>query len=137
MTQAASAPINDAYVPGVCNINREEIKKRQTIGYVSLAVSVAILALLLIAGSSRWFRLVIALPAIVMVSGFLQAKNHFCVGYAGAGQENASEGSTTATTITDDTAKTLDKKRSSTMNRQSFAAGVVIALLTLIIPVTH
>jgi hypothetical protein len=137
MTQAATPTSTDAYIPGVCNINRKEIANRRMIGFISLAVLIVLLAILVFSGVTRWLRLIIALPAIIMISGFLQARNHFCVGYAGAGQQNATEGSDKAVEVIEDAARKADKKRASTMNRQSFVGGIVIALLTLLIPVIN
>ena len=127
-------PTSSAYVPGVCNINRKEIANRRMIGYVGLAASLILLVALIALSLSRYYRLIIFVPAVISASGFLQAKNRFCVGYAGAGQHNAEEGSDAAVKITDESALAKDKKKSSRINRQSFAIAVAVTVVALLIP---
>lgn len=134
MNQVATAS-SAAYVPGVCNINKAEISYRRKVGYISLAVLVVLVVIFLMFGLSRWYRLILFLPATLSASGFLQAKNHFCVGYGAAGKQNASDGSDKASRVADQEAITKDKKRASTMNRQSVAIGFVVTLLSLLMPV--
>ncbi len=127
--------VQNAYIPGMCNINHEEIKKRRNLGYIGASVFLAGLVVLLELVSDRWVRIILLLPALLGVSGFLQARNKFCVGYAGAGMQNASEGSAEASKIADDAALAADKKKSSKMNRQTFAISLVVTALALLIPV--
>lgn len=127
-------PTTSAYVPGVCNINRKEIANRRMIGYVGLAVSLVLLITLIALSLSRYYRLIIFVPAVISASGFLQAKNRFCVGYAGAGQHNAEEGSDAAVKITDESALAKDKSKSSRINRQSFAIALAATAIALLIP---
>lgn len=126
--------INSAYVPGVCNINRAEIVQRRKLGHIGLAVFVVILAVLLLTDLDRLYRIVLALPAILAASGYLQARNHFCVGYAGAGQQNAEEGSTEARDITDQAARARDKSKARKMNLQSVGIGVLATLVAIALP---
>ena len=116
-----------AYVPGVCNINRAEIAKRRMVGHIGLAVFVIVLVALLATGVSRSFRVILFLPAMMAASGYIQARNHFCTGYAMAGKQNAEQASTTASNIDDEAAKADDKRKAKRMNTQ---AGL-IALVTM------
>jgi hypothetical protein len=127
----------EAYIPGVCNINRHEIAQRRKIGYIGTALLCVLLAVMLGLGLSRWYRVLLFFPASLAATGFLQAKNHFCVGYAAAGQQNATEGSTKATTIADTVAVAADKKRARKMNIQSFSFGLLVVVVSFIIPVFH
>jgi hypothetical protein len=126
---------NTAYIPGMCNINRTEINKRQKLGYIGLTVFILGLIMLTLLTDVRWVRIILILPAILSVSGFLQARNKFCVGYAGAGMQNAGEGSAEASKITNAAALAADKHKSSKMNRQTLLIAVVVTALTLLIPV--
>ena len=135
MNTPTTSPTADAYIPGVCNINTAEIAQRRKIGYIGTAIFVVLLIAMVALGLNRYIRIALLLPGILAASGFLQARNHFCVGYAGAGQQNASEGSTSASDILDAEAKAADKKRARTMNLQSVGIGVAAAAITLLIPV--
>jgi hypothetical protein len=134
MTQTAS-PVSDAYIPGVCNINHVEIAYRRKIGYIGLAVFIVLLAILLALPISRYTRIILFLPAFLGAEGFLQAKNKFCVGYAAAGKQNAAEGSDSALDIIEKEAIAKDKKRARQMNLQATAIGVIVTIVSLLIPV--
>jgi hypothetical protein len=129
-----ATPETDAYIPGVCNINTAEIANRRKIGYTGTAIFVVLLIAMLSLGLNRFIRIALVLPAILAASGFLQARNHFCVGYAGAGQQNASEGSATASDIADIEAKAIDKQRARKMNLQTIGIGLVITAIVLLLP---
>ncbi|MDL2363506.1 MAG: hypothetical protein QFB86_03960 [Patescibacteria group bacterium] len=133
MTQNTT-PTTDAYIPGVCNINRAEIAYRQRSGYVITAVFIAMLIAFVALGLNRWIRLSLFLPGFLLADCFLQAKNKFCVGYGAAGQHNANEGSSKAVDVADAAAKAKDKQRARTINMQAAGIGVVLTLLALAIP---
>jgi hypothetical protein len=126
-----------AYIPGVCNINHQEVAKRRKLGYIGTVAFVVLLALLLGFGANRYLRLVLVLPVALAISGFLQARNKFCVGFAAAGQQNATEGSQSASVVTDSAALAFDKARARKMNLQTALYAVIVTLLTLVIPVLN
>lgn len=125
----------EAYVPGVCNINRSEIAYRRKAGYVGLGVSLILAVALFGLGVSRWYRLVLFLPLFIAAIGFLQAKNKFCVAYGANGQQNAAEGSAKASEISDQAAKAKDKHRARTMNLQAALLALLGAALAVVLPV--
>jgi hypothetical protein len=123
-----------AYIPGVCNINREEIARRRRIGHVGASVFVVLLLISVVLNTNRYVRIILLVPAMLAASGYLQARGHFCVGYAAAGQQNASEHSKTASPITDQSALAADKRRARKMNLQAFAFALVVTLLGVGLP---
>ena len=70
--------IQNKYIPGVCNIGPEEIKKRKQAGWMGFIATVALWAVFV------WFRvapawwLLLFFPAMMSATGFLQAYMHFC-----------------------------------------------------------
>lgn len=128
-----SSPTGDAYVPGVCNINRAEIAKRKKAGYFGLSITVLVIVLLFILNPPRAVNLVVFLPAFVACIGFLQAKAKFCVGYAAAGQQNATEGSKHASVIHNTKAMQKDKLRAQRMNIQAFVIALIVSIAALLI----
>jgi hypothetical protein len=123
-----------AYVPGVCNINTEEIRSRRNVGRFGLGLFVVLLVVLLIANVNRWFRIILFLPGFLAAIGYLQANNKFCVGYASAGRQNAEEGSSKAKKIADEGALTTDKQRARMMNLEAFGIAVVATIVAIILP---
>jgi hypothetical protein len=121
----------NAYIPGVCNINKAEIAKRRMVGHVGLAVFVIVLAALLAFDANRWYRIILLLPAMAAANGYLQARNHFCTGYAQTGKQNAAQGSTTASDITDEAAKANDKSKAKRMNLQATLIALIVTAITL------
>jgi hypothetical protein len=120
-----------SYVPGGCNINKAEIAKRRMIGHVGLVIFVIVLVALLVFDVSRWYRIILFLPGMMVASGYLQARNHFCTGYARAGKQNAVQGSTTASDISDEAAKASDKSKAKRMNLQASLIALIAMVITL------
>jgi hypothetical protein len=120
------------YIPGMCNINPQEIAKRRNIGYMGLVASVILLALFIGFDAPWWIRLVIFVPAFTSATGFLQAKNKFCVGFAGANMHHADDGETVE--ITDAKSLLLDKLKSRKINLQAFAVAFIVTIAAILIP---
>lgn len=120
------------YVPGVCNINPQEIKKRRQAGHFGLAMTILLVAIALILHVSWVFRIVVIIPAFLSTIGYLQARNHFCVGYAGAKQQHADNGD--VVTITDKDAIELDKRKTRSMNLQATIIAAAVTAIVCVIP---
>lgn len=129
MPNISSSP---AYIPGVCNINHAEIAYRRKASYVGLALFVIVAIVLFALDINRWARLILFVPAFIAAIGFLQAKNKFCVSYAASGQQNATDGSKSASTVSDAAAHGKDKARAQAMNTQAALAAVVATAIALI-----
>lgn len=70
--------VSNDYVPGACNIGSAEIRRRRNMGWASLAVFVAGLAVILATGGAAWWSLLLFLPALGAAAGFVQAAYRFC-----------------------------------------------------------
>ena len=121
------------YIPGVCNINTNEIARRRNAGYFGLALTVLFGAILFGLGVNRYFRIALFVPLFIMAIGFLQAKHKFCVGYGAAGLQNAEEGSENAATITDKSAKQKDKQKTQQLYIQALVLSLAVTLLSVLI----
>ena len=118
------------YLAGACNIGPAEIALRRRIGWVALVATALLLGAALWLDLSRWWRLTLALPATVSASGFLQARHHFCVGFARRGVFNfRAVGHVDA--VIDESARANDRR---TANRLTGFA-VAIALLAAVVAV--
>lgn len=122
------------YIPGMCNINHEEIKTRRKAGHTGLIMFVGLLVILAVIDVTVFARLVLFIPAFIAAIGYLQARNKFCVGYASAGQHNADDGSSTAASVTDTQNVRADKKRARTINIQAVLIAAAVTALALLIP---
>ncbi len=120
------------YIPGMCNIDPKEVLKRRQLGYMGLAATALLLAVFIAFDASWWIRLLIFIPAFTGATGFLQAKNKFCVGFASAHIQNVDTGDKVK--VTDQKSLLLDKLKARKMNLQAFGIALIVTLITLVIP---
>jgi hypothetical protein len=133
----SAAPIrilDDGYVPGVCNIGPWEIRRRRAIAVIAFAIGLVALAILVAAGAPAALRLVLVLPFWSGALSWLQARRHFCAGFAMGGLSNFGDGAATRQQVTDPEAHRRDMLAVMRMTRDSFAIGAVLALATVLIP---
>ncbi|HWT55908.1 MAG TPA: hypothetical protein VN031_02655 [Candidatus Microsaccharimonas sp.] len=123
-------PAQTAYVPGVCNINRDEIAYRRKWRNIGAVSTIVLTVTLFIVSSNRWIRLSIFLPAFIAAIGYLQAKNKFCVSYAASGLQNAAEDSTKADKVSKEAHK-LDQAKARKMNIQAALVALAITVLAV------
>ncbi len=121
------------YVPGVCNINPKEVAYRRKAGYLGLGIFLVVLAILIAIDAPRVVRLLLILPAILGASGFLQARNKFCVAYGASGKHNADGNEMVPGQVAEIAARAKDAKRAKVINMQSVIYGVAIGLFSLLV----
>jgi heme/copper-type cytochrome/quinol oxidase subunit 4 len=123
----------NVYQPGVCNIGPAEIRQRRRLGWIGLAVSVVFLVLAFALQFPAPFRLLVALPAIMGATGFLQGAFHFCVRFGTQGLFNFGElGTEEAVHETEYRKK--DQRKAVQIIVLSLLIGVVIAVVAFLIP---
>ncbi len=81
-------------------------------------------------------RLVVALPAAVAASGYLQARLHFCTGFGSLGVYNFGPVGPRHE-VDDPEARRLDRKRSAQIRAASIGIGVVAGVLAAAVPLTR
>jgi hypothetical protein len=122
------------YQPGVCNIGPAEIAKRRRSGHVGVLLTVALFAVLVALGVWHWMRFVVALPAAVAASGYLQAYLKFCVGFATLHVFNFGELGP-STKITDPQFRALDRARAVPMLAVTATIGAAVGLVAVLLPI--
>lgn len=120
------------YIPGMCNINPKEIAQRRMIGNIGLISTIILTALLVGFSVDALFRVIVFIPTFLAATGYLQARNKFCVGYAGAKQHHADDGA--VVTISDEAALAADKKRARTINLQALMIAIFTTVIVVMIP---
>lgn len=122
----------DQYVAGVCNIGPEEIARRRNFGWMGLAVTVGVLAVLVWTDADRWWGLLLFLPAGASASGFLQAQFRFCSGFSREGVFNFGQVGETHE-VTDDESRAKDRRRGNQINLYSALVGAAVAILGVVV----
>jgi hypothetical protein len=120
------------YIPGVCNIGREEIKQRKIVGIIGLIATVVTLFLLIYFNASTGFKLFIFIPAVISSIGFLQARAHFCIYYGWVSLFNF-DSLGKKNKVEKDEYKIADKKKSFRIVVYSLLIGLIIVIAAMII----
>lgn len=132
--RAAVKPAADGYVPGVCNIGPWEIRRRWSAGILGLAAAAVLLALLVAVHAPVLARLLVLLPAWGGAFSVLQARRRFCGAYAMRRISNFGETYDTIAQVQDEAAHRADLTALMRMTRDSFAIGLVLTVIALLLP---
>jgi len=122
------------YRPGVCNIGPAEIARRRRAGHVGLIAAVALFAILVAVGAPPIARLLLVIPVAISASGYLQAYLKFCAGFGSRGIYNFGDVGTTDK-VADAAARALDKTKAMRISIASFAIGLGVALIAVLLPI--
>ena len=120
--------IQDKYIPGVCNIGHEEIKKRKQAGWMGLIATALLWAAFIWFDISSIWRLTLFFPAMMSATGFLQAYMHFCAYFGFASLFNFGDvGKTDSVQQAEFRAK--DRRRAWQIVIYSILIGLAVALV--------
>ena len=122
------------YQPGVCNIGPAEIARRRQAGHVGAATSAVVVLALVVTHAPRWSRLLVAVPATLSASGYLQAREHFCAGLGSRGEFNFGPVGQTEH-VSDPEARALDAEKARRIGLQGAAIGLGVSAAALALPV--
>jgi hypothetical protein len=132
-TRSQGSDHGSAYVPGVCNIGPAEIARRRRGGHVGVAASVGLFAGLLLIDAPAPARLLVALPAAVAASSYLQVRFHFCAGFGSRGIYNFGDVGP-VTRVDDPVARAKDRRRSREIGLAGAAIGLAVGVLAAALP---
>ena len=76
------------YIPGACNIGKGEIRRRQVVALIGLALSISTLVTFISTDAPRGARLAIFIPLAVASIGWVQSRRKFCLAYGFMGTFN-------------------------------------------------
>jgi hypothetical protein len=119
-----------AYIPGVCNIGSAEIARRRRAGWIGLALTLIVLAVLIVLDAGRWWGLLLFLPATMSASGFLQAHFRFCAGFSRAGVFNFGPIGETQQ-VTEEESLAADRKRGNRITLYAALIGAAVSLVAV------
>ena len=120
------------YIPGACNIGKEEINKRKQFGVIGLILTFLTYSLFVYFEASRGVRFLTFIPAVISAIGFLQARLRFCVYYGLAEIFNFDSLGKSSKVENDEFVK-KDKKRARLIIYSSVLIGVVVGLIAVLI----
>ncbi len=120
------------YIPGVCNIGHAEIARRRNFGWITLVITAALIVVLIWFKVNHWWRLLVFFPAMMAASGFLQARAHFCSGFANKGIFNFGAPGTVQQ-VTDEESRQKDRRKGSRITLYAALTGLAVALISVIL----
>ncbi|MFN3667104.1 MAG: hypothetical protein ACK4S0_13140 [Sediminibacterium sp.] len=124
--------MENKYIPGVCNMGREEIKRRKAAGWTGFILTLVTIFLLWLLDAPKWWRLVVFIPAVMGATGFIQAYNKFCVYFGFGHLFNFGEvGKTDSIEQSEFRAK--DRVKAWQLLAYAFGAGLVITEIVFLL----
>ena len=118
------------YVSGECNIGTQEVARRRNLGWVSLALTIVVVLILVWTKVNPWWRLFVFFPATLSASGFLQAWFRFCSGFARIGGYNFGPIGQIEK-IVDEESKKKDRRKGNQITLYAATIGAVVAVLCM------
>ena len=121
------------YIPGSCNIGTGEIRRRQIVALIGLALSISSLVTLVSTSAPREARLGIFIPLAVASIGWVQSRKKFCLAYGFMGTFNFGKLGQLSK-VADSASRTSDRKTALSILFQSGAYAVVATVIIYVIP---
>jgi len=114
------------------NISTAERLKRLTFGAITFVVSVAILAVLVASGASRWWRLPLFLLFFGAGSGFFQWRDKTCVGLTAKQSRKLGD---KMEKIEDPAELAQVQRQARKVQMEALIAAIPLTILALLLPV--
>lgn len=123
----------DSYIPGTCNIGKGEIRRRQLVALIGLALSVTSLVGFVATGAAPTARLGIFLPLAVFSIGFVQSRRKFCLAYGFMGTFNFGKLGQLSK-VSSKEAQAADRKTALAILGQSLGLAALLTAIVYILP---
>lgn len=121
------------YIPGACNIGREEIKRRKKATIFSVVLTITVIILLLVFDTNKIWRLTLFIPAASLGVSFQQWYFKFCVAFGIKGVFNFGDiGKTFSIKQKENYRK--DRMKAWQMITSGMVFGLIVALIFYFMP---
>ena len=120
-------------IPGSCNIGKGEIRQRQIVALIGLAISISSLIALISTDAPRGARLGIFIPLAVASIGWVQSRKKFCLAYGFMGTFNFGKLGQLSK-VADSASRAADRKTALSILIQSGAYAVVATAVIYFLP---
>ena len=121
------------YIPGSCNIGKGEIRQRQVVALIGLAISISSLIALISTSAPRGARLGIFIPIAVASIGWVQSRKKFCLAYGFMGTFNFGKLGQLSK-VSDSASRAADRKTALSILFQSGAYAVIATAIIYALP---
>ena len=125
--------MSNQYIPGTCNLGRDEIRSRQIVALFGLFLTISSVIGILAADQGRSVRFSIFIPAMIFSVGFVQSRSKFCLAYGLAGTFNFERlGKISRVASVED--RRADRKTAITILLKAAALAAVITVVFFVLP---
>lgn len=121
------------YIPGACNIGKGEIRRRQIVALIGLALSISSLITLISTNAPRGARLGIFVPLAVASIGWVQSRKKFCLAYGFMGTFNFGKLGQLSR-VADSASRSADRKTALSILLQAGAYAAVVTAIIYLLP---
>lgn len=125
--------MTDQYIPGTCNIGKSEIRQRQVVALIGLALSLSALVGFISTGASPSVRLGIFLPLAIFSIGWVQSRKRFCLAYGFMGTFNFGRLGRVSR-VSDKASLAADRKTAVSILLQSLGLAGLLTLIIYLLP---
>jgi hypothetical protein len=123
------------YIPGTCNIGKAEIRQRQIVALIGLALSVSALIGFISTKASPSIRLGIFLPLTIFSVGYVQSRKKFCLAFGFMGTFNFARLGKMSKVV-DKTSLAADRKTAAIILLQSAGLSAAITAVIYFLPLS-
>ncbi len=120
------------YMSGVCNIGKNEIRKRYSLAVSGFVIVALVSCAVLVYNLPRWALLLNFIPLIAGFEGFYQGYLRFCAGFAAAGLYDFTGSGGSRGKVADHESRMADLRKAVLIHMYSFVSmAIVTAILYL------
>ena len=125
--------MSDHYIAGTCNIGKSEIRQRQIVALIGLALSISALIGFITTQASPSVRLGIFLPLTIFSIGWVQSRKKFCLAYGFLGTFNFGRLGKVSR-VADKASLAADRKTAVSVLMQSLGLAAILTLIVYLLP---
>ena len=125
--------MSDHYIAGTCNIGKSEIRQRQIVALIGLALSISALIGFITTQASPSVRLGIFLPLAIFSIGWVQSRKKFCLAYGFLGTFNFGRLGKVSR-VADKASLAADRKTAVSILMQSLGLAAILTLIVYPLP---
>jgi hypothetical protein len=125
--------MSDHYIAGICNIGKSEIRQRQIVALIGLALSISALIGFITTQASPSVRLGIFLPLAIFSIGWVQSRKKFCLAYGFLGTFNFGRLGKVSR-VADKASLAADRKTAVSILMQSLGLAAILTLIVYLLP---
>lgn len=117
------------YQPGVCNIGKNEIRKRYGLAVVAFLISALFVFAALLFKLPHWAMLFTIIPLVMGFEGFYQGYFRFCAGFAAAGKYDFTGSGGSAKKVTDLASHRKDLQKAMQIHLYSIISSIIVVAI--------